>query len=146
MGNKHLQNNYNRTKIPLGVVSVGTIVAAVIFRLVARDFLGTLGTIFRAAVMGGGTVYFLTLYLNRELADTELNSETFDIIETGNLAKGKRGNCRQPYAIIDFYGYEKQLLFYCDDEKNIQTYKKVQVDYFKGYFNFPVVHDQALTP
>jgi hypothetical protein len=128
------------------VVSMGTIFAAVILLFVTRDFLNAFWTFFIAAAIGGGTAYFLTLYLNRELADKELTSETFDILKTGNLARGKRSSCGSPYAIIDYYGYKKELVFYCEYEKSIHTFKKVKIDFSEGFFDFPVVQSQTLAP
>lgn len=125
-------------------VSIGTIIAAVILLFVTRDYLNAFWTLFVAALIGCGTTYFLTLYLNMELADKEVISEVFEIQTTGNLARGKKGGCGSPYAIIDFYGHEKQLIFYCEYEKSIHNYKKVKVDFFRGFFGFPVVENQVL--
>ena len=141
-------NIYRRTVIEpkylFVAVSIGTIIVAVILLFVTKDYLNAFWTLFIAAAIGGGTTYFLTLYLNRELADKEVISEVFDIQTTGNLAKGKKGSCGSPYAIIDFYGYEKQLVFYCEYEKSIHNYKKVKVDFFRGFFGFPIVENQVL--
>jgi hypothetical protein len=142
-------NIYRRTVIEpkylFVAVSMGTIVAAVILLFVTREFLNAFWTLFIAAIVGGGTAYFLTLYLNRELVvDKEITSDTFNIQKTGNLARGKSGSCRSPYAMIDFYGSEKRLVFYCEYEKTIHNYKKVEVEYFKGFFGFPVICKQTL--
>ena|GEM_PF-1099995 len=143
-------NIYRRTiiepKYLFVAVSLGTVVAAIILLFVTREFLNAFWTFFLAAAIGGGTVYFLTLYLNRELAEKELASETFDIQRTGNLARGRKGVCRSPYAMIDFYGFEKQLVFYCEYEKTIHDFRKVRVDYFKGFFGFPIVQNQTPVP
>lgn len=143
-------NIYRRTiiepKYLFVAISLGTFVAAIILLFVTRVFLNAFWTFFLAAAIGGGTVYFLILYLNRELANKEITSETFDIHRTGNLAKGRKGVCRSPYVMIDFYGFEKQLVFYCEYEKTIHNFRKVRVDYFKGFFGFPIVQNQTLVP
>lgn len=133
-------------KYLFAAVSTGTIFAAIILLFITRDFLNAFWTFVTAAAIGGGTAYFLMLYLNKELADKELTTETFDILKTGNLARGKRSTCGSPYAIIDFYGYEKELVFYCEYEKSIHKFSKVRLDFFKGFFDFPVVQSQALVP
>lgn len=140
-------NIYRKTiidpKYLFAVVSIGTVIAAVILFFVTKNFLNAFFTLFIAAAIGGGTTYFLTLYLNKELAVKEISSETFDIKTTGNLGS-RKGGCRSPYAVIDFYGNEKQLVFYCEYEKSIHDYKIVKVDFFRGFFGFPVVETQTL--
>lgn len=125
-------------------VCMGTIVAAVFLLFITREFLNAFWTFGITAAIGGGISYFLLLFLNKEFADKTLNTELFPIQKTGNLGRGKKGVCRSPYAIIDFYGLEKQLIFYCEYETAIHSFKRVKVDYFRGFFGFPVVQDQFL--
>lgn len=141
---------YRRTVVEprylFAVISLGTTVVAIPLLIVTKEFLNAFWTLFLAVFIGGGCTYFLTLYLNRELADNEVSSEIFDIQKTGNLAKGGKSVCQSPYAMIDFYGFEKQLIFYCEFEKSIHGFTKVKVDYYKGFFGFPIIQNQILVP
>jgi hypothetical protein len=141
---------YRRTiiepKYLFGVICMGTIVAVIILLFITKDYLKAFWTFFMAAIMGGGTLYFITLYLNRELADEEITSELFDIQSSGTLAKGRSSSCRSPYAVINFYGVEKELVFNCAFENSIHEFKKVKIDYSKGFWGFPVVRHQTLIP
>jgi len=141
---------YRRTivepKYLFGIAVLGTIIAAIILLFITREFLNAFLTLILASAIGGGTAMFLTLYLNRELSEREIISETFEIQRTGNLARGRSSNCNIPCAIIDFYGLEKQLVFYCEYEKTIHTFRKVKVDYSKGFFDFPIVRNKTPIP
>jgi hypothetical protein len=95
--------------------------------------------------IGGGFFYFGLLYLNQALAGKEILTDDFQIVETGNLGGGRKSSCFQPYAIIDFYGTRKQLMFYCEYEKTIKNYSKVTVTFSKGLFGFDVIKSKQLT-
>ena len=42
-------------------------------------------------------------------------------------------NVKKPYAVIDFHGFEKQLVMDCEYQKKIYLYKHVQLEYYTGY-------------
>ena len=72
-------------------------------------------------VIGGGLSNFGLLLINQK--NTEISeTEIFEIIESGNLARGRKGTCSPPYVYIDFYGTKKQLIVYCEYEKTIKNF------------------------
>lgn len=133
-------------KYLFGAISFGTIVAAIILFFVTKEYLNAFWTFFIATIIGGGITYFLTLFINKEIANSEINVEFFEIQSTGTLAKGTKSTCRRPYAMINFNGIEKELVFDCKYEKKIQEYKTVKLDYSIGFFGFPYVRKQTLIP
>jgi hypothetical protein len=94
--------------------------------------------------IGSGFAYFGLLYVNKSLAEKETLTQEFQIVQTGNLARRKHSSCFRPYAVIDFYGTQKQLLFYCEYEKTIKNYSKVTVTHSKGFFGFWIIKSNLL--
>ena len=85
------------------------------------------------------------MFLNQAFSEVKTITESFQIIETGNLGKVRKKRCFQPYAIIDFYGTRKQLIFFCEYEKTIKNYSKITLTYSKGLFGFDVIKSKQLT-
>lgn len=133
-------------KYLFGAICFGTIITSIILLFVTKQYLNAFWTFFISIIIGGGTIYFLTLFINKKLANQETNSEIFDIEETGTLAKGRRSRCRIPFAIINFNGIEKELIFDCKYENSINTFKKVRLEYSVGFWDFPVIRKQILIP
>jgi hypothetical protein len=127
-----------------GVVVVGTIIALYLINRFLKSSYSKFWIFFISSVVGGGTLYFGLLFLNQIFADKKIISREFPIIETGNLGRGKKSNCSQPYAVVDFNGTEKQLVFYCEFEKTIMNYTKVKLTYSKGLFGFDIVDSKEL--
>ena len=100
--------------------------------------------LFISVAVGGGTFYFSTLFLNQLFANKNSITREFQIVETGNLARGRRSTCSQPFAIVDFYGAEKQLVFYCDYEKTIMNFSKALLTYKSGLFGFEIIETKEL--
>lgn len=126
---------------------VSAIGAAVGVFLILKYFKSTyakLWIVFLGLAIGGGIFYFSLLYLNQVFADKKIITNDFQIVDTGTLGRGKFSSCFQPYAIINFNGTEKQLVFYCDFEKTIKNYSKVSVTYSKGLFGFYIIKSKQL--
>ena len=69
----------------------------------------------------------------------------FEIIKKGTLPRGKGGHCNQPYVIIDFYGVEKELTFYCSDADKVKRASKVNLTYSKGLLGFNIIKSKDLS-
>lgn len=128
----------------LGLVVVGTIVALYLITRFLKSSYSKFWLFFISAAIGGGLFYFGLLFLNKIFADKKLISKEFVIIKAGNLARGRKSNCSQPYALVDFNGTEKQLVFYCEFEKTIMNYTKVELIYSKGLFGFDIIASKEL--
>jgi len=87
------------------------------------------------------SVYF---FLNQQFSDKELLTEDFQIIKIGTRGGGRGNKCPQHYAIIDFYGTEKELVFYCDYAELIKHSTKINLTYSKGAFGFNVIKSKQL--
>lgn len=88
--------------------------------------------------IGAGLFYAGLLFFNQTFADKESVTKEFTILKTGNFA-GKRGSCLEPYAIVDFQGTRKQLIFSCEYEHTIKSYQKVTLTYRNGFFGFETI-------
>jgi len=119
-------------------------VSFTILTFLVRSEYAKFWSFFIKAVIGGGFFYFGLLFLNQQFADKKLLTEDFLIIKTGTLARGGKGSCSQPFAIIDFYGTAKELIFYCDFSKVIKHSSKVNLTYSKGAFGFNVIKSLQL--
>lgn len=123
---------------------LGVIVLVILLFWLKKFSLGLCKTFLLALSVGGCIPCFLLLYLNKSLANKEITSKVFAIQKTGNLANGRYGRCGIPYAAVDFEGYEKQLIFSCAYERSIHTFTRVRIDYYEGYWGFPVIQAQEL--
>jgi hypothetical protein len=127
---------------------VGVIIALAIIPSRLKGTYSTFWTRAISAAIGGGIFYFAFLYLNFAFADKGSISEEFRITKTGNLGrsrKARRSKCFRPYAIIDFHGVSKELIFSCDYQKTIKNHSKVTVAYSKGFLGFDIIKSKRLT-
>lgn len=132
------------TKYLFGTVVFGTVLGFTIIHFKRLSSFAWYWTLIMSIGIGGGLLYFGLLFLNQRFANAKTLTETFKIIETGKLGRGGKSHCFQPYAIIEFHGTNKQLIFYCDFEKTIKNYSKVTVAYNKGLFGFDVISSKQL--
>lgn len=124
--------------------ALGTVIAFVIILFRLKTNYSLFWNFINSVIIGSGLFIFGLLYLNQEFANKETYTDDFPIIKTGNLASGRKSKCSKPYAIIDFYGTQKLLVFYCEYEKTIKYYTKVTVTYSKGLFTFDVIKSLKL--
>lgn len=120
--------------------AIGVIVCFILFSDYQQLFSGLLFS----GVIGAGLLYFTPLILNRVFVSEKINTETFEIIRTGNMGSGRSGRCKSPYAEIYFGPLKKELVFSCSFEDTIGNYKKVRLEYSDGLFGFPVIRRQIL--
>ncbi len=126
------------------ITTIGTALAFITIKRILRSSYPSIWIFFISIAVGGGTFYFSALFLNKYFANNESITKEFKIIETGNLARGRRSSCSEPFAIIDFNGTEKQLVFYCEYEKSIMNYSKVLLTFKNGLFGFDIIETKEL--
>lgn len=97
-----------------------------------------LQVIYNMATWGGITVY-LFLAANFYFTRHDTYETVFQIVNNGNLAKGRNG-CGEPYAEIIFEGKEKQLIFQCDTK--IKGYYFVQLTLETGLWGYEIIKKQ----
>lgn len=130
------------TKYLFTAIALGAIIAFAILTFLVKSSYSTFWTFLIKAGIGGGIFYFGLLFFNYQFADKEMLTEDFKIIKNGTLSS--RNNCSQSYVIIDFYGTEKQLVFYCDYADIIKHSTKVNLTYLKGALGFNVIKSKQL--
>lgn len=133
------------TKYLFATISFGIIIAFAILTLLVKSSYSTIWTFLIKAGIGGGLFYFTLLFINQQFADKELVTEQFLIVKKGTLGRGKSSSCFQPYVNIDFYGTEKQLVFYCDFADAVKHSTKVNLTYSKGAFGFDIIKSKQLS-
>jgi hypothetical protein len=121
------------------ITTIGTVVAFILIKKILKSSYSNFWICFVSIGIGGGLFYFGVLFINKQFADKELFSEQFVILKTGTLGRGKSSSCSQPYAIIDFNGTEKELVFYCDYAEIIKHSKNVALTYSKGALGFNII-------
>jgi hypothetical protein len=126
------------------ITLIGTAFAFIAIKKILKSSYANFWILFISVAVGGGTFYFSTLFFNQFFADKESITKEFKIVETGNLARGRRSSCSQPFAIVDFNGTEKQIVFYCDYEKTIMNFSKVLLTYKNGLFGFDIIERKEL--
>ena len=127
------------------ITTIGSVAAFALIKKILRSSYSNFWTFFGSIGIGGGLFYFGILFINQQFADNELFSEQFVILKTGTLGRGKGSSCSQPYAIIDFNGTEKELIFYCSYAEIIKNSKNVSLTYSKGALGFNIIKSKQLT-
>ena len=126
-------------------IAFGAIIAFATLTYLVKSSYSTFWTYFIKVGIGSGLFYFGFLFFNKQFADKEFLTEDFQITKKGTLGRGRSSTCFQPYVVIDFYGTEKELLFYCDDAPVIKRSTKVNLTYSKGSFGFNIIKSKRLT-
>lgn len=139
---------YRMTIIPLkylfAVMALGAVIAYPLIKFKLKPSYENTRIFLTSIAIGAGLFYFSFLYLNCRFSESAKLTDDFSIVETGNLGKGGKGVCRQPYAIVDFYGIKKELIFYCEYENTIGTFSKVKIEFSKGLFGFDLIQNKIL--
>ena len=131
-------------KILVPPVIIGIVFFLVSFWRILLNFGYKLWAIlFICSICGGCLAHFGTMYLNQKFSRTETTTETYTIERKGTLAKGRSG-CNEPYAVINFDGLEKELIFNCDISDIIYKYSKVKISYSKGFLGYYVIKGRTL--
>jgi len=83
---------------------------------------------------------FAFMFLNYYISVNKTELVELKVLKTGNLTS--RRGCDPPFAIVDYYGFEKQLLFPCNTQ--FGNTERIQVKLQTGLFGFKVVKDSKL--
>ncbi len=122
---------------------VGALISCSLIILFLKSSYSKFWIFVTSIAIGCGPSYFGLLYINQKFSDKNFTSGEFQIIKTGTLGSS-RGRCHQPYAIIDFYGKQKEVIFYCEYESTIENYSRVKLSYSRGLFGFDVINSKEL--
>lgn len=141
-------NIYRNTFIDWRILVPPVIIGIIFFLVALWKLLLNFGyqmwaILFICSICGGGLSHFGFMYLNQRFSVTDTITETFTIERKGTLAKGRRG-CSQPYAVINFDGLEKDLIFYCDLSESFHKYSKIRISYSKGFLGYYVIKERLL--
>ncbi len=126
-------------------IAFGVIISFAILTWLIKSSYSRIWTYLIKAAIGGGLFYFGLLFTNQQFADKELMTERFLIIKKGTLGRGKSSSCFQRYIDIDFYGVEKELVFYCDYANTVKHSTAVNLTYAKGALGFNIIKSKQLT-
>ncbi len=96
---------------------------------------------FHGILLFGGLLMCSFMALNHYIPSGKLELVNLKVIKTGELSKGRHG-CGNPYAVVDYHGFEKQLIFPCN--ANLNGTERIKVRLQKGLFGFLVVKDTEL--
>lgn len=130
-------------KILFATISIGAIILLPIVSLVFKPLSG-FWRIAMSIIVGAGLSYFLALFANKQFSSPEVQSTICPIIKTGSLSGKIRSKCRRTYAIINYQGKEKELIFDCGYDKTITSYSSVRIDYKMGLFGYPIIMKKQL--
>lgn len=130
--------------IPLSLLLIGGPILFFSFRKKMKFYRetehGILSQIVHGTILFGGTFMFVFMFLNYYMPFHKTETIELRVVEIGTLNR-KRG-CDAPYATVDYFGFEKQLIFPCNT--NLVRANYVQVKLQKGLFGFMIVKDTKL--
>jgi|GEM_PF-1254747 len=92
----------------------------------------------------GGTLTYILLAGNYYLADNNTTRQSFPVVKTGTLGKGRSSKCFQPYADIEKDGLTKEMVFKCNLPKDITAYKSMEITFSEGGLGFDIIRDKQL--
>ena len=95
---------------------------------------------FHGTILLGGTFMFLFMALNYYLPLGKTIQYDLKVIKTGTMSS--RRGCGSPYAIVDYHGFHKQLVFPCNTY--LEGTNTIRVELQKGLFGFLIVKDSKL--
>jgi hypothetical protein len=94
--------------------------------------------VFNVGTWGGLLIYGF-MATNYYFPSDNSKTITAKIINTGHLAKGRRG-CGEPYCEVVINTTEKQLVFPCDFD--IEKYSYIDLTIKKGFWGFDIITDK----
>jgi hypothetical protein len=136
------RKTFIEVKIPLMLMIVSGLLIFALFRNKIADLLKLSPTLFWQAVHSviifGGFSVFIFMASNFYFASNSSKDLDLMVVKIGQLGKGRRG-CGEPYALVFYNNFEKQLVFPCD--KDLEGVKQVRVRVVKGLFGYLVVRE-----
>jgi hypothetical protein len=131
--------------IPFLLFIVGGLVCFFFVRKKMDLYTQSQSNIFKQALHGmvlfGGPLMFLFMGINYYIPNSKSSSIQLKVLETGNLARGRRG-CGNPYVVVMYKGFEKQLIFPCNTQ--MTNNDSISVSLRKGAFGFLVIDKMKL--
>jgi hypothetical protein len=94
------------------------------------------------SVAFGGTLIFLLLLTNKQLAHPASQIVTLPVISNGYSYSSPGSSCRNAYVVVRYDGMEKDLP--CECGAPVETAHAVRLDIRKGFWGFDVITAQAL--
>jgi len=96
-------------------------------------------------VMTGGIILFIFMALNFYLADKTIVEKRFKVLRTSSMS-GPTGhrNERQPYVVINYSGFEKQLIFSNQEMKIVLPSKSVRLKIRNGFLGFDILESYKI--
>ena len=91
-------------------------------------------------VVYGGMTMFCFMALNYFMPRSEKQPFYLRIIRTGELTNNR--GCDPTYAVVDYFGFEKELVFPCNTD--FKGKKSVLVNIKIGLFGFPIVDQKSI--
>ncbi len=101
---------------------------------------GVLLQAFHGTILFGSTLMFIFMFLNFYFPSDNTAQFDMKVIKTGNLAS--RRGCGNPFATVDYHGFEKQLVFPCNTK--LENAERIKVKLQEGLFGFKIVKDVKL--
>lgn len=131
--------------IPLTLFIGGGLILFLLFKNRIRYYVensyGFFLQAFHGVILFGGLLMFLFMALNFYIPTGKIELVDFKVIKTGTLSKGRHGG-GNPYAVVDYHGFEKQLIF--SSSSNLDNAERIKVHLQKGLFGFLIVKDKKL--
>ena len=104
---------------------------------------GLIPTFFFGFFLGGPIPYCFIATTNYYFRAEKSEIVDLDIIETGNRSS-RKSKCRTPFAVIEHLDIKKDILFPCDYEKTISSYKNLTLTVSEGFWGYTVYLDKKL--
>lgn len=131
--------------IPIFVMVIGGFSAFLIFRKKINYYINLEHNFYLQALHGiilfGGVLMYLFMALNFYIPVGKDQILNLKVIEIGKLSTRRR-SCEKPYAIVDYKGFEKQLIFPCYTD--LQNSKSIKVSMRKGMLGFLIIDEMEL--
>lgn len=89
----------------------------------------------------GGVLMFIFMALNYYLVSDQVLTPQLKVEEKGQLAKGRNG-CGNPYVLVNYKGFEKQLILPCGTD--LRNVERVKLELQEGLFGFMIVRSEEL--
>lgn len=126
--------------VPLAIFVVGGLALFFLLRTKIpyykkrQQAFGTFWLAIHGTILMGGILMFLFMALNFYFPGEKTETLNLKVVKSGKFG-GKRGG--KPYLIVDYHGFEKQLVF--PRGANTENNGSVNVSLAKGLFGFSIV-------
>ena len=101
---------------------------------------GIVAQLLHGTIFFGGPSIFIFMALNFYFPNENPQIFNLKVVEIGSLTN--RRGCDPPYATVDYYGFQKQLIFPCNT--NLSHTSRIEVKLQKGLLGFMILKDWKL--